>query len=328
MLSERRTRILNLVAESYIASALPVPSSRIADRIEVSSATVRNEFSALEQSGYLQQPHTSAGRIPTPQGFQIYAHCYIPPRRLPPHQRSFVEERLIGVHGDGLLQQIANVTAELTGYAVVVSLPADETLQTLEVHLALLSSKQLLAVIVMENGLVRQLPVTIDPVPSDEVLNSAERSLRQLTLPVNEVPKALLTIAQHAEEDLSRTLSALANAWSDLTPSKLFSQGLKHLFTEPESRDPGFMKLIMEQVEEPVLAKQPDETPVVVLDEIVARITTRLPLGSWQASLKLVGPARMRYPDALMVVRGVSEVVRSRVKGHNQLIDHHRPSSA
>ncbi|UCH26786.1 MAG: hypothetical protein JSV66_03820 [Trueperaceae bacterium] len=283
----------------------------------MSSATVRNEFSALEQKGFLQQPHTSAGRIPTPQGFQNYAHCYIPPRRLPPRQRSLVEERLSGFHGDSLLQQIANVTADLTGYAVVVSLPADEILQTLEVHLSLISSKQLLAVIIMENGLVRQLAVTVDPIPSDEVLNSAERSLRQLTLPINEVPKALRTIARHADEDLSRTLSALAAAWSGLAPSKLFSQGLKHLFTEPESRDPSFMKLVMEQVEEPVLAKQPDGTPVVVLDEIVACITAPLPLGSWQASLKLVGPARMRYPDALMALRGVSEVVRNRATAFN-----------
>ena len=103
--------------------------------------------------------------------------------------------RLGGAHGDTLLQQVANVTAELSGYAVVVSLPADDDLHTLEIHLSALSSTRLLAVVVLENGLIRQLVLDLAPTPNDSALREAESSLRSLDVPVQEVPVALANIA-------------------------------------------------------------------------------------------------------------------------------------
>jgi heat-inducible transcriptional repressor len=81
--TERHVRVLHAVAESYIRTAHPVPSQHVASQLDVSSATVRNDFGALEEGGLLQQPHTSAGRIPTAEGFRYYAASYLPPRRLP-----------------------------------------------------------------------------------------------------------------------------------------------------------------------------------------------------------------------------------------------------
>ena len=76
-----------MVTESYIDTAHPVASSWIADRLDLSSATVRNEFGALEEAGYLQQPYTSAGRMPTATGFRMYALSCLPPKRLPAIRR-------------------------------------------------------------------------------------------------------------------------------------------------------------------------------------------------------------------------------------------------
>lgn len=309
-MNERRASILNLVAETYIETAHPVPSGRVADCLDLSSATVRNEFAALEEEGYLYQPHTSAGRVPTPTGFRVYAACFIPPHRLPAAQRHLVRATLSGAHGENLLERIATLVADLSGYAVVVSMPADDRLRTHEIHLSLLSGRHLLAVVVLENGLVRQFAVDLDPAPGDEVIDDAERSLRQLTLPAQEVPQALERIASGIEGELARTLRALADAWPPMSPSRFVADGLKNLLGEPEARDPAFVRRVVELVEayHPLT---PSADPIaLLLDDALARVTTRVELlGQSESAITLVGPARMRYPRALMVISGVSEAV-------------------
>jgi heat-inducible transcriptional repressor len=312
MLNERRSRILDLVAESYISSAHPVPSSQVAEFLRLSSATIRNEFTALEQSGYLQQPHTSAGRIPTSRGFHAYTRALLPPEGPGPGQRQLIQERLSGKHGDSLLEAIASLAADLSGYAVVVSLPADETLHALEIHLSALSSSRLLAVVVLENGLVRQLVVELDPTPSDDVIIGAESSLRQLTVPIGQMPRALAAIAGREVEELGRTLRALAAAWPAINPPRLFSGGLRNLLVEPESRDPEFLRLVVEQVEAPVEDSIEGDLELS-LDDSTARIRTRLELGRGHAGLTVVGPARMRYREALKVTCGIAGVLSPKV---------------
>jgi heat-inducible transcriptional repressor len=312
-MNDRRARILRMVAESYIRTAHPVASARIAERLELSSATVRNEFGALEEEGYLQQPHTSAGRIPTSRGFRSYALGCLPPRRLPERQRSQLVRQLLATNGDGLFTLVARAAAELSGYAVVVRLPADDALHILEIHLSMLSAERLLAVVVLENGIVRQLSVDLAPPPADGVLDDAERNLRQLTLPLGEVPRALDAIAAHADEELARTLQAIAGAWPRLNPPRMFSEGLRQLLAEPESSDPEFIRLVVEQVEraeQPAAAWTTEAQPLGLdLDDAVARITSSFGLGVGMGSLTVLGPARMRYPAAMMVARGVSEAL-------------------
>ena len=318
-MNDRRARILRMVAESYIRTAHPVASARIAERLGMSSATVRNEFGALEEEGYLQQPHPSAGRIPTALGFRSYALACLPPRRLPHKQRSALERQLQATNGDGLFSLVAHAAAELSGYAVVVRLPADDALHILEIHLSMLSAGRLLAVVVLENGIVRQLSVDLADPPSDRVLDDAERNLRQLTLPLGEVPRALEVIAAHADPELARTLRAVRAAWPRLNPPRLFSEGLRHLLSEPESSNPDFVRLVVEQVERTGAAPgewSPDDPGVgLELDEALARVTSGFELGGGVGSLTVVGPARMRYPAAMMVARGVSEVLSLGLQG-------------
>jgi heat-inducible transcriptional repressor len=305
-MNERRATILDLVTETYIRSVAPVASSHIAEQLQVSSATVRNELAALEDEGYLQQPHTSAGRIPTTRGYQQYAYKFIPPLELPLLQQKLVLEKLRHVHGDALLQELASITSELSGYAVVVSLPADDALRALEIHLSLLSSTRLLAVVVLENGLIRQLTVDLEPAPSHNTLHDAESNLRQLTLPVSEIPKALIEIAKRVSEDLARTLRAIADSWPNVNPPRVFSQGVKQVLIEPESANPSFIRKLFEQLEQPSRA---DKELLIILDDSLAQVAARLPFGKSTGSLMLLGPTRMRYKDALMIASGVTQML-------------------
>jgi len=308
-MNERRARVLDMVAEAYIATAHPVASAHIAAQLDVSPATVRYDFGSLESDGLLQQPHTSAGRIPTALGFRTYASGFLPPRPLADAQLDQLDRRLKGAEGDDLFQIASRLAAEFSGYAVMVRLPADDTLQILEIHLSQLASNRMLAVVVLENGLVRQLGVTVDPVPSEDVIDDAERNLRQLSQPLGEVPSALLDIAKRAEAELGRTLVALARAWNDLRPPRVFREGLSQLLTEPEGADPAFVRSALEQLE--LEAPAPDEEGglALELDDRVARVASTFSLGRSAGRLILVGPARMRYPNALAVAHGLASAL-------------------
>lgn len=307
-MNERRARVLQLVAEAYIETAHPVPSGQVAERLDVSSATVRNDFGSLESVGLLQQPHTSAGRIPTALGFRTYASRFLPPKPLSASARRRLGLQLAGAAGDQFYALASRLASELSGYAVTVQLPPDDALHILEIHLAMLSSRRLLAVVVLENGVVRQLGVDLDPVPDDVVIDDAERNLRQLTLPVGEVPRALAAIAARADHELARTLRALADAWDALQPPRTYSDGLSRLLSEPEGSDPTFVRLVVSQVEGGVpTASVADEAArteaglLLDLDDTLARVLTTFPFGNAVGTFAVVGPSRMRYPAALTI---------------------------
>lgn len=307
-MNQRRARVLQLVAEAYISTAHPVASGQVAERLEVSSATVRNDFGSLESEGLLQQPHTSAGRIPTALGFRSYASHFLPPTPLSAGERRRLSLQLAGATGDQFYALASRLASELSGYAVSVKLPPDDALRILEIHLSMLSSRRLLAVVVLENGVVRQLGVDLEPVPGDAVIDDAERNLRQLTLPVGEVPRALAAIAARAEYELARTLNAVAAAWNSLQPPRAYSDGLSRLLNEPEGADPTFVRLVVAQVEGaghgPTLTADDPELDsglMLDLDDTVARVVTTFPFGHALGTFTLVGPARMRYPAALTV---------------------------
>ncbi|MEM6432148.1 MAG: HrcA family transcriptional regulator, partial [Deinococcota bacterium] len=223
------------------------------------------------------------------------------------------------VRGEALWQQVASLSAQLSGYAVLVSLPADDSLLTLEVHLSALSSSRLLAVAVLETGLIRQVMLDLDPTPTDRALREAESSLRQLALTVGDMPVALEDIASRAEEEVARTFRALAKNWSMMHPPRMFTEGLKNLLDEPESSDPSFVRAAVERLEQPVEARPPhtqalhtsdlEQALAIVLEEAFALVKARFSLGTNQGELLLLGPTRMRYSEALMVAQGVSETV-------------------
>ena len=313
----RQERILHLVAEDYVRTARPVSSATVAAQLDVSSATVRNAFALLEEGGLLHQPHASAGRVPTSKGFGRYARDLLPPAPMAPAALEALRLRFAGSHGDGLLHRLAEAAAELSGYAVVVSLPADHRLHAIEIHLSMLHARALLAVVVLENGSVRQVRVDLDPSPDDEVLDDAERQLRQLTLPVAAVPAALDALARDAEPELARTLTAIRRAWPAVTPSRSVAAGLVGVLQEPEAQDPAFVRLLVERVERPwdeLDGAERDGAPDVdgldlVWDDALARVRTRWRSGAADGRLMLIGPSRLRYGPALQVVDGVTRAV-------------------
>ncbi len=177
MLDDRKTAILSAVVQEYIATAQPVGSSHIAEAptIKVSSATVRNEMAHLEHEGYLVQPHTSAGRIPTDKGYRYFVDHLTTPGKLDRATTRQVGEFFSAAHGrlEEMLHQTSNLLAALTNNAGVVVGPRAEAVPVRRVQLVALSPTAATVVVVFANGTVEN--VTVDLVEGDDDLKLVRR---------------------------------------------------------------------------------------------------------------------------------------------------------
>lgn len=176
LLDERKAAILRAVVEGYIETAQPVGSGHVVRTasVGVSPATVRNEMVALERDGYLEQPHTSAGRIPTEKGYRFFVDTLQQPGSLARDQRHQVSEFFATAHGEleRMLEDTTRLLASLTDYAAVVVGPQHEGATIKSVQLVGLTDKVALVVVVLSNGIVEKHRLDL-PEECDEVLIAA-----------------------------------------------------------------------------------------------------------------------------------------------------------
>jgi heat-inducible transcriptional repressor len=180
MLDERRSLVLQALVEEYIRTGQPVSSQAVLERsdLAVSSATVRNDLAKLESYGFVAQPHTSAGRIPTPSGYRYYVdHCS--PARLRSATRARIESFFAEVHRglSKLLKETSGLLSDISHYPAVVIGPGFGSETVRGVHLVHLGAATVLVVMVADNGRVSQEIVRLRFDPSDRELADAERFL-------------------------------------------------------------------------------------------------------------------------------------------------------
>jgi heat-inducible transcriptional repressor len=165
-LDERKAAILRAIVEHYVDSAQPVGSQTVTQTagLGVSAATVRNEMSVLERDGFIAQPHTSAGRVPTDSGYRYYVDHLAGAGALAPAERRRIADFFTSATMalDDLLHQTSQLLARVTAHAAVVVGPQAESVHVRSVHLALLQPRLLLAVVVMSNGAVEKETVVLD----------------------------------------------------------------------------------------------------------------------------------------------------------------------
>src|SRR3954471_20729416 len=165
-LDERKAAILRAIVEHYVDSAQPVGSQTVTQSagLGVSAATVRNEMSVLERDGFIVQPHTSAGRVPTDHGYRYYVDHLAGAGALAPGERRRIVDFFTSstMAMDDLLHETSQLLARVTAHAAVVVGPQPESVSVRSVHLALLQPRVLLAVVVMSNGAVEKETVVLD----------------------------------------------------------------------------------------------------------------------------------------------------------------------
>ena len=181
MLDERKAAILRAVVEEYIETAQPVGSGHVADAegVSVSSATVRNDMVALEQEGYLRQPHTSAGRVPTDKGYRFFVDHFAVPVRLDAATAQQVRSFFDRAHGEleQVLQRTTQLLSNLTAHAAVVVGPPHEVATVRSVQLVGLASRVALLVAVLSNGVIEKFVVDLDDDTGEERIGAASAHL-------------------------------------------------------------------------------------------------------------------------------------------------------
>ncbi len=167
MLDERKAAILRAVVEEYIQTAQPVGSSHVARQADlpVSPATVRNEMNQLEREGYLAQPHTSAGRVPTDKGYRFFVDSLTTPGTLDEARAQQVRAFFARAHGEleRLLADTSRLLSGLTDYAAVVTAPNAEALTVRSVQLVSLSTRVVMVVAVFSNGSIEKRTLDLGP---------------------------------------------------------------------------------------------------------------------------------------------------------------------
>ena len=243
-LDERKMKILQAIIRNYLETGEPVGSRTISKYtdLHLSSATIRNEMADLEEMGYILQPYTSAGRIPSDAGYRLYVDMMMAEKEREVQELKEVllekEDRL-----DNLLKQTAKLLAANTNYATMVSAPSMHRNKLKFIQLSRVEKKQLLAVIVTEGNMIKNTILSVDEVLTDETILKLNILLNTHLngLFIEEINLALISALKKQagihSEIVSQVIDAIADAMKEDEDLEIYTSGTKNIFRYPELAD-------------------------------------------------------------------------------------------
>ncbi|MGE5453768.1 MAG: heat-inducible transcriptional repressor HrcA [Methylocystaceae bacterium] len=337
-LDERKKRILEAVIREYVKTAEPVGSRSIARQSDlgVSAATVRNEMSDLEEMGYLEQPHTSAGRIPSEKGFRYFVDCMMEPEELTDRDQDFLR-RMLGEKINGLedlVQQTSNVLSNFSHYASLVISPApqgDEGFRKME--LIPLEPGRALLVLITDKGMIMHRKLDVDAGLTMHDLEQVSTIFNQ-QLVGTRIKNMRTTVLQSLRHELlhrRQLMDAALEVVDDLLVSsqedKIRVSGALNILNEPEFKDLDKLKRILGVLEEEQFIKKlledknlnevkikiGQENEVEQVREL-SIVFTAYELGDGTVGrIGLIGPVRMQYWRASATVNTVRNIIQDMV---------------
>ena len=320
MLDDRKAAILQAVVQEYIATAVPVGSGRVADGpgVDISSATVRNEMAALEKQGYLTQPHTSAGRVPTDKGYRFFVDRV---RRRTPAlaaaDRRQVRDFFASAHGEveSMLSHTTDLLSALTQWTGVVVGPSSESATVRSVQLVDLSSHVLLLVAVLSNGVIEKHALEVeDRLTPEAVADACDRLGRAV---VGRSPGDLEDLGPDPSDPL--TAAAIEALRSSGPGHEMFVGGASKLAAAFDAVEPvraaldlleqqlAVISLIREVLDRGQRVAIGEETGLMPLSECSLVLAPYEVRGQDAGTIGVLGPTRMDYHQALSVVAVVSQ---------------------
>ena len=335
VIDERKAAVLRAIVEEYVATAQPVGSQTIAQGrdLGVSAATVRNDMGVLEREGYIAQPHTSAGRVPTDLGYRYYVDHFASGALLSAPERREVSDffHTTGRVVEDLLHETSQLLARLTDHAAVVVGPQPEAVRVRSAQIVMIQPRVLLVVAVLSNGSVEKDTVHLDEDADEATVDAASAMLNRLlsgsALSEIEVPEPgdavppdpALPIVADACRAMSRRASAV---------EPVFIGGAGHLAAEheafPTAATPARLLDLLEQHVVVVSVVRELLGPGLTvrigtenerddLRECSLVLAPYLVEGEAAGSVGLVGPTRMDYRRAHAAVTAVSRMLGRRL---------------
>lgn len=330
MLTERQRMILNAIVDDYIRSAEPVGSRSISKRGDVgfSPATIRNEMSDLEELGFLEQPHTSAGRVPSTKGYRYYVDHLIKLTEVNEKDlslvRSFITDKMH--HMEQVIQHAASILSNLTNYTSILLGP--EIFSTSLKHFGLvpLDKSSAVAIIVTNTGHVENRTISLPP---EFVMDDMEKVVNILNTKLVGVPLIRLKSKLYSEvgQELERhvdhyeqLISVLENVLQSDDDHRLFLSGATNMLKQPEFKDVDKVKTILDLLEEtPTIMKIFSDLPAGIQVRIgtendhkaisdCSLITATYAIdGQTLGTIGVLGPTRMEYGKVMSLLDFISK---------------------
>lgn len=326
-LDERKMKILQAVIKNYLETGEPVGSRTISKYtdLNLSSATIRNEMADLEEMGYIVQPHTSAGRIPSDKGYRLYVDTMMSQMDVAMQEKSREVEELKDLllekeeKMDQLLKQVAKTLAVNTNYASMISAPSFSGSRLKFIQLSRIDVRQLVAVIVLEGNMIKNNMLTVSEELDDETLLKLNILLNTHLngLPIEEINLGLVArLKQQAgihSDIVGEVIDAVAESIKADDDLEIYTSGANNIFKYPELADQQKASEIISTFEEKqmlttlvqdTLAKEDntgiqvyigDETPVSSMKDCSV-VTATYELGEgMKGTIGIIGPKRMDY---------------------------------
>lgn len=329
-LDERKKKILQAVIRNYLETGEPVGSRTISKYtdLNLSSATIRNEMADLEEMGYILQPHTSAGRIPSDMGYRLYVDTMMEEKT-----REVVEMKDMLVQRqdkmETLLKQVARIVAQNTQYATMISAPQTKRSKVKFIQLSRVDAHQLLAVIVIEGNVIKNNILAVDEELSDETLLKLNILLNSHLngLSIDEINLAMIAaMKQQAgihSDIVSEVIDAVAEAIRAEGDLEIYTSGTNNIFRYPELADQQKASELINTFEEKQLLGEllqeahtgsentgiqvyiGEETPVQSMRDCSVVTATYELGGGMKGTIGIVGPKRMDYDKVIGTLRTI-----------------------
>lgn len=327
-LSARQKLVLSLVIREYVQSKMPVGSQTLVDRygLNISSATVRNEMSYLEELGYLTHPHTSAGRTPTDRGYRYFVERLLQETELPAAERRTIAHQFQQVRRDvdEWMPLATSVLSRTTSGAALATAPRPTRARYRHLELISTQGRLVLLVLVLHGGAVRQQLLTLPEAVSQQDLSTAAARLNQLCagLTADEIEVQSSSLPP-LEADVALLIASAMKRASSIAADEVVHDGLRELLQEPEfstgTESRGVLRMVeersfLEAVLSDTLGPTVGSVRVMIggegrFDELQAcsLILSRYGVADLSTgALGVVGPTRMGYGRAISAVRFVA----------------------
>ncbi|GAB6169632.1 heat-inducible transcriptional repressor HrcA [Clostridium carnis] len=341
-IDERKIRILQAIINDYIMTGEPVGSRTIAKRYDlgVGSATIRNEMADLEEMGYLEQPHTSAGRIPSNKGYRLYVDKLMETEKLSKEEELKIKEYIINsamYEVDKIVKQACSLLSELTNLTSIVQTPSVKKSYIKSVQLLVIDNHNLVSVIVADSGVIKNHRIRVTEMPGMETLQRINQvlNMRLKNLTIEEINLEVISNLKSEltgfDELFNAILPALYETLKEANHSDILVEGTTNIFNYPEYNN-------IERAKE-ILSLINDKDSLIELLEPQGDITIRIgeenyfpeakecsiisaeysldgrPIGT----IGLIGPKRINYSKVITIMGQVMKELNKSLR--NQSIE-------
>jgi heat-inducible transcriptional repressor len=340
-LNEREKSILRSIIQQFILTASPVGSRNITKRYDlgISPATVRNIMSDLEDSGFIDHPHTSAGRIPTDKGYRFYVDSLMNIQAIDHDEKKIIDKEFENKieDRDDLLRITSSILSKITRQLACVTYPRLETGSLEKLQIMCLSSTKILVVISIKGGLVKTITIEFASEIKESQISSVQNLLNErLTgLSFKEIRATFSERFKDVEEDQKAIIRLFLNSadkvFKDVRNSdNIYITGAKNVIQQPEFEDPERFQSVIELLEDKdIIVHIFDKTEDMNLDDVYVSIgkenedqkladysliSKEYKIGDISGHLGIIGPKRMEYSKVIAIVDYVAKILTETLK--------------